>query len=447
MRAALAFTLALLLGCTPPTLHVAARSEPEPKTSKPRSPAESANAVLGRLLAELSSAVSGVYRDARLAAYVTQVGLRVARASDRPEQDWHFHVSDDDDVAAFALPGGHVLVSRGALSWLSSEAELAAVLAHEVAHSARRHPRAIDDESAVERSDADAIERAAALDADQERQADSLAVEYLARAGYDPRAMGGALRALQRGASFECRRSGRACPTEHDPADPHPASPARLARVALAARGRAGETATARFLARVHGMEVGPSSRRPRITRQRYVAPGVLSVALPAEHTVEQSGALVSTQGAGPRVSILRLHGSFWRTTVRRAFEDSPHQWRRVAGFPTLVGRMGDDEHSARAALLDTGEDSFVVALQDSGAPAARALEQLLRSARREAPVGEPLRRLSVVRAQQSTTLRALTARACPRASLQELTALNGREPDARMPTGSMIKCVSGLSL
>lgn len=77
--------------------------------------------------------------DAAVQRYVNRVGLWVALQTDRPELAWRFAVLDDGDVNAFAAPGGYVFVTKGLLQMLESEAELAGVLGHEVAHVVRKH--------------------------------------------------------------------------------------------------------------------------------------------------------------------------------------------------------------------------------------------------------------------------------------------------------------------
>ena len=81
----------------------------------------------------------GVYDDAAWQAYVTTVGIKLARASHRPNLPWHFTVVDEPAVNAFALPGGFIYITRGILPYLRDEAELAAVLGHEVGHVDARH--------------------------------------------------------------------------------------------------------------------------------------------------------------------------------------------------------------------------------------------------------------------------------------------------------------------
>jgi predicted Zn-dependent protease len=77
--------------------------------------------------------------DPELQAYVEGVGLALAAVSERPDLPWSFRVVDDPVVNAFALPGGPVYVTRGILAHFSSEAEMAAVLGHEIGHITARH--------------------------------------------------------------------------------------------------------------------------------------------------------------------------------------------------------------------------------------------------------------------------------------------------------------------
>ena len=81
----------------------------------------------------------GVAQDQAVHKYVALVGMAVAQQSERPKLDWTFIVLDTDGVNAFASPGGFVHVTRGALGLMKNEAELAAVLGHEIGHITRKH--------------------------------------------------------------------------------------------------------------------------------------------------------------------------------------------------------------------------------------------------------------------------------------------------------------------
>jgi predicted Zn-dependent protease len=81
----------------------------------------------------------GLVNDPQLQAYVSGIGLKIAKASERPNLPWEYHVVNDASVNAFALPGGFIFVTRGLLTYINDEAELATVLGHETGHVTNRH--------------------------------------------------------------------------------------------------------------------------------------------------------------------------------------------------------------------------------------------------------------------------------------------------------------------
>ncbi len=155
----------------------------------------------------------GLYQDERLQSYVQNVGQKVVAKSDRPGLPYEFNVVNDSNVNAYALPGGKISITRGLISHMENEAQLAAVLAHEVGHVAARHAAqgytrnvlaglvtgiAASALKTSEYSGADLLIRSGQLisqmvlmkySRDQERQADRLSIEYMARAGYNPEGM------------------------------------------------------------------------------------------------------------------------------------------------------------------------------------------------------------------------------------------------------------------
>jgi predicted Zn-dependent protease len=80
----------------------------------------------------------GRYEDEQIQAYVNDIGQRIAAKSHRPGIQYTFTVLDSDEVNAFALPG-YVYITRGIMVYLNTEAELVAVLGHEVGHITARH--------------------------------------------------------------------------------------------------------------------------------------------------------------------------------------------------------------------------------------------------------------------------------------------------------------------
>ena len=81
----------------------------------------------------------GVYPDETLQSYVQDVGKKIANVVDRQDVQYTFTVLDSPLINAFALPGGFLYITRGALAQMNSEAELAFVLGHEIAHVTAKH--------------------------------------------------------------------------------------------------------------------------------------------------------------------------------------------------------------------------------------------------------------------------------------------------------------------
>jgi predicted Zn-dependent protease len=145
-------------------------------------------------------------RDEALQRYVNEVGNWVALQSGRSDIPWHFGVLDTEDINAFAAPGGYVFVTKGLYRQLNSEAELAGVLGHEIAHVAKKHYLKVLKKSSLISEMSEAVGKqvksndqvvqnvigngaeimARGLDKDAEFEADRVGVVYAARAGYDP---------------------------------------------------------------------------------------------------------------------------------------------------------------------------------------------------------------------------------------------------------------------
>ena len=94
---------------------------------------------IGRHTAEEVRSTLGLVDSPALQRYVQRVGTAIARQSHRPNLPWTFGVVDDPTPNAFALPGGYIFLTRGMMNLMNSEAELAAVLGHEIGHVTARH--------------------------------------------------------------------------------------------------------------------------------------------------------------------------------------------------------------------------------------------------------------------------------------------------------------------
>ncbi|MGQ0538383.1 MAG: M48 family metalloprotease, partial [Gemmatimonadaceae bacterium] len=100
---------------------------------------ESQEIQMGRQAAQQTLQSMPAIAEVGVKTLVAGIGLRMARASERPSLPWEFHTLDDASVNAFALPGGFIFVTRGIVTHLNSEAELAQVLGHEIGHVTAKH--------------------------------------------------------------------------------------------------------------------------------------------------------------------------------------------------------------------------------------------------------------------------------------------------------------------
>ena len=157
----------------------------------------------------------GVYSDPELTTYVSDIGLRLAKLSERPDLPWQFTVVDQPAINAFALPGGFIYITRGILPFLETEADLAGVLGHEIGHvtarhSARQYTRTLGGVAALgalgvfvpaARPFGQISEQALSLlflryGRADELQADQLGAVYEAAGGWDPAGVSGMLSTL-----------------------------------------------------------------------------------------------------------------------------------------------------------------------------------------------------------------------------------------------------------
>jgi predicted Zn-dependent protease len=199
---------------------------------------------MGREAAQQVETSLGYVDDAELQQYVANIGTELARDSERPELPWEFHVVDDPVPNAFALPGGYIFITRGLVSLMNSEAELAAVLGHEIGHVTARH--SVNQLSRAQLAQlglglgmivAPELQQLGNLanaglgllflkyGRDDERQADSLGFRYMLDDGYDVHEMEDVFAALQ--------ASGKLAGQSPVPSwlASHPSEPDRIAAV------------------------------------------------------------------------------------------------------------------------------------------------------------------------------------------------------------------------
>jgi predicted Zn-dependent protease len=100
---------------------------------------ESQEIEMGRGAAQDVAKSIGLYNDPETQSYVSRIGKRLAAKSERPNLPWQFQVVDDAAVNAFALPGGFIFITRGLMTHINNEAELATILGHEIGHVTAKH--------------------------------------------------------------------------------------------------------------------------------------------------------------------------------------------------------------------------------------------------------------------------------------------------------------------
>ena len=252
----------------------------------------------------------GVYNDPELQRYVENIGMKLARASQRPELPWHFTVVDEPAVNAFALPGGYIYVTRGILPFLHDEAQLAGVLGHEIGHVTARHsaqqytkatsagigltllgifvPEARPLQGAAETALGVLFLKHGR---DDEVQADQLGVDYTAKTGWNPAGVAGMLTTLSR--LDEASGSRRGVPNW---LSTHPAPADRVAGVqqyiqkAAIPVGTSGTTDKTDFIRHVDGIVYGDSPSDGIIRGNQFLHPDLrLAIAFPTGWEIQNS--------------------------------------------------------------------------------------------------------------------------------------------------------------
>lgn len=169
-----------------------------------KNPSQEDEIAVGRNVTGTILGAAPLVNDAKLQAYVNRVGRWAASQSERTSLPWHFGVIDSSDVNAFAAPGGYVLITKGLYQRLTSEAQLAGVLGHEIAHIVQRHHLKVMQKQALmdagtsflkEKISKNKITQRAVttgaeisarnLDKSAEYEADSMGTVLAARAGYE----------------------------------------------------------------------------------------------------------------------------------------------------------------------------------------------------------------------------------------------------------------------
>lgn len=420
-----------------------------------------------------------LYDENSLAAYVNEVGQRLAALSHRPGLAYRFTLLDSTEINAFALPGGYIYITRGIVAFLNSEAELAAVLGHEIGHVTARH--SVRQMSAAQSTDI-LISLASILSPalrnqnvmnitgtlgnvllsgygrEHELEADRLGAEYLARTGYDPQAMIRVIGVLKNQELFDAeaaKQEGRPPRAYHGVFDTHPDNDTRLQQTISASSSlRAGARGDGRadFLARSAGMIFGDSPREGIVRSGSFYHPDLgIALTLPGDwrvHNLPDRLVLLAPGGDtrlevrmqprpnGEPVAVLRANKQ-----IGNDIETTP-----VNGLPAAAATG----RAAAAGVVYFGDNMMIFnAVAKSGTLTeahARAVRDTIRGFHRitdkERELAKPLR-IRTISASATTRFAELAANSpLGRNAEGTLRLINGIYPTGEARPGQLLKVI-----
>ncbi|MDC9826508.1 M48 family metalloprotease [Devosia sp. ZB163] len=316
--------LVLLAGCTslPGVTPSRTGGQNVPPITAPSDDPEE-DAIGAREHPRIVASYGGIYSDRQAEIMIARIVGRLLAAADQPNQKFTVTILDTAEVNAFALPGGYVYVTRGILALASDTSEIAAVLAHEIAHVTLKHARArtnrartneiVDKvvsgvfgaDTATDQASNRSKMSLAAFSQQQELAADKEGILTAGQAGFDPHAAARFLGAMGRFAHFSAGDAGQ----DDDFLSSHPSTPDRIQKAVETARAffgapGLGETDRAGYMAGIEGLSFGDSPAQGAISGRRYVNPALkFTFEVPSNYTLQISkGAVVGVAGEGEAV-------------------------------------------------------------------------------------------------------------------------------------------------
>ena len=427
--------------------------------------------------------------DEDLIAYVNEVGQRLAAVSDRPDLTFRFTIIDSPEINAFALPGGYVYINRGLLAYLNSEAELAAVLGHEIGHITARH--AVQQQSrgslAKVASGVGGILAAVATGSgyigsqimdvgslwaqaglsgfgrEHELEADTLGAEYLLRAGYNPQAVITVVTVLKNQEDFNTKVANQQ-PSYHGLFATHPRNDTRLQQAISSVGALPANQATLvdneKFRGEMEGLVVGESQRTTgTAARNRYYQTLLgYTMVFPDNWTVTETPTTVAASNpsgdVGLKVEVQRMQDAIEprlfirdKLGIQNLQKSEALEQFRLIGYTGTIDAAGN---SQRIAVIYLGPRVFIFTGDiKQGEGAAEADQMLLASIRTFRAIQSNERfsgnesRIHYVQVGEGFTFAAL-ARISPVGNYPEetLRLINGYYPSGTPNTGDWIKIV-----
>jgi predicted Zn-dependent protease len=472
-----AATLALA-GCT--SLGSVGTTDPmiSPASSSPSAVlAGAANASLDPEHDRIVASYGGVYDDPAAAQAVARAVGRIVSASDDPSQSYRITILNSPVVNAFALPSGNLYVTRGLISLADDTSEVAAVIAHEMAHVTARHAnaRARRAEVASEVTkmanvmhDQDAQRLAlvstqlslARFSQVQELEADALGVRTLAKAGFDPFAASRFLTSMARFAEFKASRSSST--KSVDFLSSHPSTPERISFAVRAAReiGAPGIGGQERdqYLQGLDGMVFGDDPSEGFVRGRAFLHKGLgIQFTVPAGYVLENTTRAVLATDAtgmamrfdgvalGPETGLTDYLASGW---INGLVPDSIRT-STIGDLPAATATARADGWTFQIGVVRKGRTvfRFIFAAQDQGSATVAALEETMSNFRRLTPEESarlrPLR-LKVVRVKPGDTVERLAEQMSGVERKADLfRVLNGLAASEAPEPGRLVKVVT----
>jgi len=267
--------------------------------------------------ARIVAAYGGIYHDDRLEQTVARIVGRIVAASDQPEQPYRITILNSPAVNAFALPGGYLYVTRGLLALASDSSEVAAVLAHEMAHVIANHAierqnkarnavivsRVVTDVLGDEGQLALASSQRslASFSRQQELEADAMGVKTIGRAGYDPFAAARFLSTMAQYAAY--KTAAPMMEKRPDFLSSHPSTPERVEFATRAAREFGapgiGEVDRDRYLMGIDGLVFGDDPSQGYVRERTFIHPTLgVGFTVPDGFVIDNASDAVLATGA-----------------------------------------------------------------------------------------------------------------------------------------------------